>query len=140
MMGHVVRALLAVFLIGVIAVPAEAQRRRGERGRSAVEVNVNLPRIRVELPGGVRVIPNDRWYYGSGRRDHHVTLRQLRWAAPKAYRRVVRDHNRLHRDMRSMHPRRARVFHEQWHRHQGWSHREFVTVNRHNRGYRYGRP
>jgi len=128
MKARIVRGLLAFLLVGLFAVPADAQRRRVER-RPAVEVRVRVPTVRIELPR-VRVIAEDRWYYGSGKRAH-VSLRRLRQVSPRAFWRAMRDHRELHREMARMYPREARLRHEQWHRHTGWSHREFADVQRH---------
>ena len=126
-----VRTLLAGLALGMVALPADAQRRDRERDRGRSR-NESAVRVDFRLENGrpaVRLVKYDRSYYGPTGRSV-VSLRRLARIAPPAFRRTMREHRELHRDMRRLPFRRAERMHEQWHRQKGWSHREFVEIER----------
>ncbi len=125
MKGHILRSLIAVLALGIFGLPAEAQRRSRsyDRGGHRVQVNVRIGH------GAVRFIKYDRGYYGPTAR-HRISLRRLARTSDRSFYRVVRDHRKLHRRMRHVNHHRADRMHRQWHGQQGWTHREFVEVER----------
>jgi hypothetical protein len=134
---HLNAAALGSLALIMSSVPLSAQRNRPNR--QARPTRVAEVGVAVRTDFGAFAVTNRGVTFRAPRVRARLMLRGLRVQNPRAFRRLLRDHNRLHRDMRHLRGRRAERAHRRWHNRVGFGHGEFVRFESRERRQRRSR-